>query len=308
MSSVYVPTPVALGSITLPGDGDARNASSVNVPVSAVADGVAFLGSTVADLAALSALLAPTDGAVRHVIGFGWYVFKTAVTTGLYPFAVPPVDATPGRWVSSTNHQTTLTRQVPVGSRVRGITNGGSGSTPGPDVINSTAINFIPVIGADGIFSTSGIFASSRVNTGASTNYAFLVDINDTMVDGATLSTAKIRFRPSGHAGLPARQPQLAIVRGTFAGTGLGTVSNLLTTGNGFAVLTAANLAAYDAAQALVFTPDQNNVVDKSTYYYFAIITDEAGTNAGAGGLGILGTTYTAIELSFTAIPDARRS
>ncbi len=42
MSSVYTPTAVVLGNITLPSDGDAHSAASVNAPLAAIADGVAF--------------------------------------------------------------------------------------------------------------------------------------------------------------------------------------------------------------------------------------------------------------------------
>lgn len=42
MSSVYSPTPVELGDITLVDDGDPKNAAGINTPIEAVADGVAF--------------------------------------------------------------------------------------------------------------------------------------------------------------------------------------------------------------------------------------------------------------------------
>lgn len=47
MSSVYTPTPVALGDITIPDDGDTVEAADVNVPLAAIADGVAFLADRV---------------------------------------------------------------------------------------------------------------------------------------------------------------------------------------------------------------------------------------------------------------------
>lgn len=54
MSSVYTPTAVALGNITIPSDGDARNAASINVPLQAIADGVAFSSPRVDILTAAS--------------------------------------------------------------------------------------------------------------------------------------------------------------------------------------------------------------------------------------------------------------
>lgn len=44
MSSTYTPTATALTTITLPSDGDARSAASVNAPLEALADGVEYLG------------------------------------------------------------------------------------------------------------------------------------------------------------------------------------------------------------------------------------------------------------------------
>jgi hypothetical protein len=304
MSSVYTPSPVALGSVTLPSDLDTRSAASVNVPMQAIADGVAYLGTSLADLTALAAIAAPTDGTVRSVLGFGRYVFKTSATTGLSPFRVAAGDATPGGWVSGTAHQTTLVRQVPLAVRVRGITQG-SGTTPGPQAPTQAQQNFLPLASADGLLSFQA-FLPVRTNTGATTNYGYFVEINDQMIDGATLTSAALLFGGFGHAGVPARQPAFGIVRG-LATTQLGTAANLLSTGGGLVTLAAATQPAYDAAQVLVFTPDQNNVIDKTQYHYGAVFFDEAGTNAGAGGLGFLGISYQAIRLT-QSIPDARRS
>jgi len=50
MSSVYTPSSVALGNITIPSDGDARSAASVNVPMQAIADGVKYVDARIASL------------------------------------------------------------------------------------------------------------------------------------------------------------------------------------------------------------------------------------------------------------------
>jgi hypothetical protein len=49
MSSTYTPTATALTSITLPDDGDARSAATVNAPLEALADGVAYATQMVPD-------------------------------------------------------------------------------------------------------------------------------------------------------------------------------------------------------------------------------------------------------------------
>lgn len=300
--AVYVPTAVALGSLTLPADGETIEAVDVNAPLQALGDGLTFESARtvpLADLVALAAITTPADGLVRHVLGFGWYVFKTSATAGLSPFRIAATDATAGGWLSSTTHQTTLIRQVPVGLNFRGITNGGAGSTPSTITPTTTTMSFIVPIGGDAQTDWGSMYPL-RTFTGATQNFGYQIDINDELVDGATLASATLRCRPQGgHAGLPTRQPQLAIVRTTV--TAVAQV-NLLSTGNGYVTMAAANTAAYQADQALVFTPDQNNVIDKTTYRYFAIIIDEAGTNA------IAGIGYHSIELSMSAIPDGRRS
>jgi hypothetical protein len=300
MSSVYTPTAVKLVNVTLTSDLDARNAASINTPMQAIADGVAYLNTEttpLADLATLTATAAPADGLVRHVIGFGLYVFQTAVTSGLSPFWLAADDLTPGGWVSSTAHETSIVRRVPVGLGLRGITNGGSGGTPATVNPNTTLLGFTIPIGADGQLD-AGSFFPIRVYTGATNQYGYLIDIHSEMIDGATLTSATLNLFPvSGHAGLPTRQPRFAICRAALPST----TTNLLSTGNGYVQLAAANTAAYQVANALVFTPDQNNTIDKSTYRYFAIILDEAGTNA------LAGCGYHTIELAMSALPDARR-
>jgi hypothetical protein len=64
----------------------------------------------------------------------------------------------------------------------------------------------------------------------------------------------------------------------------------------------AVSLAAYQVQRTLVFTPNQNATIDTSQYGYFAVFFDEAGTNSVAGALLFY------LALSFTNIPDARRS
>lgn len=305
MTATYVPTPAALVNVTEPVDTEPRTVASVTQMTRPIADGVMHVQSrtdVVASVAALAGIAAPADGTVRHVLGFGLYVFKTSATTGLNPFRVAASDATPGGWVASAAHQTTLTRQVPVGFRTRGIT--GSGGTPGTVTPTTTAQEFCVLDKTDAAIFYGALY-TLRAFTGATQHYGYLVDLQSEMVDGATLSYAQLRFRPNGHAGLPARQPMFAIVRSTVTAV---TLANMLSTSNGFVTLAAANIAAYEAEQALVFTPNQNNVIDKTLYHYYAIIFDEAGTNALAPGLGVGGAPFNSIELAFITIPDARRS
>ncbi len=51
MSTVYTPTPTLITSITIPADGDPKNAASVNVPFEALADGLVLVQAPAADAA-----------------------------------------------------------------------------------------------------------------------------------------------------------------------------------------------------------------------------------------------------------------
>ena len=300
MGTPYTPAANQLGTITVPADTDPRNAAVFNVPMQAIADGVAFVGAQnnpLSGLAALAAITTPADGTVRYVVGFGDYVFKTSATTGLSPFRVAAADATVGGWVAGVAYETSLVRQVPLGLAVRGI----SGSSPTPGVINpiTTAIPFIPIGYADAQLDTSSL-TTVRIYTGTPQTYAYLADIHSQLVDGATLTSATLRFKPkTGHGALPTAQPGYAVCRSPLAAVGAPT--NLLSTGNGFSFLAAGTLVAYEVDQALFFVPNQNNVIDKTAFRYWAVLVDEAGTNA------LAGTAYHALTLNLS-IPDARRS
>ncbi len=75
MSSVYTPTAVALGNITLPSDLDARTAATINVPLQAIADGVKYLGTNLTlkrvAFTADGTWVVPTGVTSISVSGFG---------------------------------------------------------------------------------------------------------------------------------------------------------------------------------------------------------------------------------------------
>ena len=297
---VYTPSAVALTTITVPDDGvDQRKVSTINGPMQALADGVAFLNAQtgpLANLTALGAIAAPSDGTVRHVLGFGLYVFKTSATTGLFPFRVAATDATAGGWVASVAFETTKTVVAPC-SGMRAITStAGAKATVAPTAINFT---WQPIAAADSQFDPGGSFNPLSAFTGVTNHYGYMLPLDPYLIQGATLSAATLRMQPnSGHAALPARLPKVALVRvaSTFV------LAALLSTGSGYAVDASATLVAYELKHTIVFTPDQNATIDKTQNSYFAIVLDEAGTNALAGG------AYLHFALDFIAIPDARRS
>jgi hypothetical protein len=304
MSHPYTPSATQLVSITVPDDGvDQRNAASVNTPMQSLADGIAFLNPIsasylvpLADLTALAAIAAPADGTIRHVLGFGMFVFKTSATIGLSPFRVAATDATVGGWLSSTNHQASLTKYLPLNGNVR-LSQAIILASVGLSVLN----DFTNPTASQAVFSERGFYSSIVYTAGAGSN-AWAMPIDAGLIDGATLATATLYFRPvGGHAALPPVQPWLGIVaidRAAYNPMNLKLKSGT----TGFSQLAAANVAAYQVDQALVFTPNQNALIDLTQYAYMLVIGDEGGSaNA------LAGNRYASLGLSMTSIPDARR-
>jgi hypothetical protein len=307
MSSVYTPTPVKLVSTTLPSDGDGPGikAADVNPSFEGLADGVAYaqqITDALADLTALAAIATPANGLARHVVAFGWYVFETAAAAGISPWRVAAADATPGNWVSSTAHETTKTRIVQ-GTRICGISaNAGVKAGANPAVLWTS---YVPITAADVALSFGAAFLASGLLGGATLQWGYIVPIDEYLVDGATLSTVTAYLQGGGsHVALPARMPKIAIVRANLlqVGTALITDVALKSTAAGYTTDTTATAAAFDNVHTIVQATDQNNVIDRSLYAYYAIFLDEDGANATGG------TYFQAFALSFTAIPDARRS
>jgi len=75
MSTVYTPTAVSLGNITIPADGDNATASSINTPICAVADGVKYLASRLG-------VAMHTFTAVKYMTGNPQLTFAEVGATG----------------------------------------------------------------------------------------------------------------------------------------------------------------------------------------------------------------------------------
>lgn len=243
----------------------------------------------IADLATLAAIPTPADTAQRHVKGYGFYVFDSSVVTGAAPFCVTANDGTVGRWVSSTAHETSMVRYVPC-NRIIGVTS--TATTP-------TILNVVtqPLAIADVTFSGAGAFVTLRASTHATNAWGFLLPLSDHLIDGASLDSATLRWAPGG-AVAPTVLAQMAIVRSVKAAATTGTGTPLLSTG--FKIDTGGTYGAL-VDRDLVYTTDQNKVIDLATYTYAAVIYDEHGTNA------TFGNYFHHVALAMSGIPDAAR-
>jgi hypothetical protein len=303
--NTYTPTAVAQTTITEPVDGENRNVASVTAMTRAIANGLAFVSAQttpLASLATLAAITTPANGLVRSVVGFGWYTFQTSATTGLSPFRVAAADATTGGWVAGAAHETARTARIYLGQVFPGVcTDGASTIAAQPP---NFALDFTPAPLANVRVRPFGWMTRS-IDTGAN-NWQFYVPLNAYLVDGATIASATLHFRPANsHAGLPTRQQSICLVRDTYTGSTGASLPNpaklISTPASGHVALAAASTGALQADQSLVYTSDQNNVVDLSQFSYGAIIADEGGTNA------IVGCAFSMLELSLTGIADAGR-
>jgi hypothetical protein len=127
--------------------------------------------------------------------------------------------------------------------------------------------------------------------------------------NGATLLSVSCSLRVTGpHASVPASMgggggPAMQVVR-LAIGQGIPTAPQFLSSApqQGFIPVPASG-AAWDSAgqiQTLVYTCNQNNVIDTSQFIYSLILIDENGSGAVAGNI------YEGLTLNYTNINDMR--
>ncbi len=114
MGSQYAGTAVFPTDFTIPDDGDAYDAASVNVAFEALGDRTAYLRAlaettgvlairSVSNVAALKALTGMTSGQVCYVVGTGIYIYVDPdATAESLPWIVQPTSGT-GRWFHELN-------------------------------------------------------------------------------------------------------------------------------------------------------------------------------------------------------------
>lgn len=122
--------------------------------------------------------------------------------------------------------------------------------------------------------------------------------------NGATLSTIGVMMVTVGpHSGVPVTLPTLTVYRLSLISGG--THSSVFLSSTAVQSFTPApgSGAAWDNSgltQLLVYSCNQNNVIDNSQYAYTMALTDEGGAGAVAGNL------YLGTVMSYTAIADMR--
>lgn len=284
-------------SITEPSDGDGPgiNAVDVTVPIEGLSDRTAFIKAALqplASLAALTAIAAPADGLVRHVLGQGWFEFKTAASVGvndISPFKLAADDLTPGAWTSSTAHETSIIRYVSC-SRVKAVTNVAMAPTSG-------IVAWNPVTSAEITYVGAGSFQVNIASTDATNAWGFLIPIDEVLIKGAKLDTVALNWTPDDSSA-PAVMPQMAVIRTPRSGS---LPASVHLRAAGFLIDPDPSYVA-GSDHTIAYTCDQNNdPINTGAYAYAVLIFDEHGSSASVGN------TYHNLSIVMTNIPDARR-
>ena len=288
--------PITFGtSYTIPSDGDAEAAASVNTALQTLGDRTAALlyGTSMYKLA----ILAPNVKAVDPLTGGTW----ASVTTSSTAWQVIPATGT-------------STPVVTLPYKVDGILPGDlidvefqSSYTYAENATTTTNISG-PIVPIAGYLSSESVFA---LGTQPFTLEKYVVGTDAVPLDlpnlpqGSTLNSVSVYFSvTNGHiGGLPAVYPSLAIYRVPLSRTyATVTKSALSTTAQQFFP----GDALYASGDQLVmtYTCNQNNVIDKTQYVYYVSLVDESGTNAEAGNiyLGIQANVSTVAETTDAAV------
>lgn len=313
MGTPYTGTDSYPTSYTIPDDGDAVDASAVNVAFEALGDRTESLGlsrASLVDIAALTALLVPTDGMVRHVLGFGFYTFVSASTVTVEsPAVVAAGDATAGRWIADEDHAVSIVRTTwPTftgGSRTRTralsvhdyrITE--------LNVARARTASFVPYfldgspapVGGDASYA-DGTFIFKNAPTSTLTQ-GISICIDPYVHNGARLaSVSALISGAASHAGLTLTQASIGVFRkpilSNLSPLTLRAAADFLNDAQG-------STAAYQANHTLTLTTDQFNIIDSSAFSYFVQIWNEFGSQS-LPGLSVYG-----LALNFDGIADMR--
>lgn len=277
MSTQYGGNPPNFPSlVTLPSDGDGFvKAADVNVALEGIADRTIIAFADITALKAVNTSALP-HGTWRFVVGLGVFIFDVNGSGAeVIPWNVAPL-AGPGRWKPGVARPTSaITRVVDLV-----MANAGRALID-PASRGLGQIAFDPDLAVDIAYNRGKLFIETR-NSGSSSTYAHYLSLNAWLLDGATLTGVVARYKPGlVHGALPQTMPAVGVFRA--AKDTDSAVENvgwwkLLTTG--VATDSSPDVATFDVAHAITYTPNQHNVIELATYEYFAILYDEGGTNS----------------------------
>lgn len=153
-------------------------------------------------------------------------------------------------------------------------------SADGPLISNVIFWKPIPQsASAQSIEIVGGSFYPQAASTHATNAWGFWIPIDRFLINGATLTSATLHYTPSNSGANPTVFPQIGFLRALH--TSYFPTHESLHSSN--FIIDSGGTYDTSVTRQLVYTPNQNNVIDTSTYSYACLIYDEHGTNASAG-------------------------
>lgn len=323
MSSTYAGNDVYPEDFLVPDDGDDESASPVNIPDEAIADRTTFLrnrggGGALASLAALTAITTPSNGWMRFVKNYGYFLFDSAsALTVASPYILRPDDLTAGRWLHEllalrnlaagvagldANKQLTIFDDLPsfpVFEHTRTVnrampTHGGMYR----NASTGTLANYDKTALFEGTQEVTGDYHWNQGSMliGTVNGGAVCYRMNDYLVDGSTLSSVLVNVQGPAHLVMPAHRMAVGLFRRPINSSALST----MVTGVDWNVDPNSTDVAYSAPHGFVVVPDTLNVIDKSTNDYYLIFWGETGSDS------LPTTKLQGIKLTMSAIADMR--
>lgn len=135
---------------------------------------------------------------------------------------------------------------------------------------------------------------------GPATSAVQYLDFCEATHDGATLSTVNVNVVVNpAHSGSISGwvPPKLSVLRApAVTGGSIVALSSTAQQSPAPGTLTAWN-SFTNAFNFFTYTCNQNNVIDRSAYIYYATLVDENGTNS------LSGNVYISLQLTFTNVP-----
>lgn len=295
MSSPYAGNPATFpATYPIPDDSDPPTAEAFNPSAEALGDRTAWLkahitpleafATPLANLAALTAIAAPTNGLTRIVKRKGVYVFDTAsVEPTFSPWVLAADDATSGKWVRVGDTVRTQSNPVSVNGarfftgleitrdktahfRADGTCSVDPGTGP-----ETRLVAFVS--GGGLVFPETTPLAGVRAFVGAQWS------IDHLLCHGATLTLVVASVKPvTGRAALPSQKFSVGVFRSPRAAA---PALTSLYSGGDFYDDPSPDVATYEAFHGFGIDCDQNNVIDRINYMYWAQFWNEgdAGSN-----------------------------
>lgn len=138
-----------------------------------------------------------------------------------------------------------------------------------------------------------GMMFTSSPSLASAQEPSVLMDLTSIFAPFGGLSLSQVALFLAGgdgaatHAAIPLGRPKFAVVRSDLLG------ANVCLASTGWAVDGSASVGNYNAKHTIVFTPDQNQIIDPTKYAYQLVLEGEYSTNGVAFSTVFYGLEFT---------------